>query len=64
MNLKWAQYWIGLFADSTDELMTLYDPGIQFEDVNFGLQINGDLASLIHDGAVAGYSAPALLQWA
>ena len=22
------------------------------------------LASLIHDGAVAGYSAPALLQWA
>lgn len=46
MNLKWAQYWIGLFADGTDELMTLYDPGIQFEDVNFGLQINGDLAAL------------------
>ncbi len=46
MNLKWAQYWIGLFADSTDELMTLYDPGIHFEDVNFGLQIDGDLAAL------------------
>ncbi|MBB4633304.1 steroid delta-isomerase-like uncharacterized protein [Sphingosinicella soli] len=46
MNLKWAQYWIGLFADKTDELMTLYDPGIQFEDVNFGLQINGDLVAL------------------
>jgi steroid delta-isomerase-like uncharacterized protein len=46
MNLKWAQYWIGLFANSTDELMTLYDPGIQFEDVNFGLQINGDLRAL------------------
>ncbi len=46
MNLKWAQYWIGLFADKTDELMSLYDPGIQFEDVNFGLQINGDLIAL------------------
>ena len=46
MNLKWAQYWIGLFADSTDELMTLYDPDIQFEDVNFGVQINSDLAAL------------------
>ena len=27
-------------------------------------QIECILASLIHDGAVAGYSAPALLQWA
>jgi len=46
MNLEWAQYWIGLFADRTDELMTLYSPDIQFEDVNFGLQINGDLDAL------------------
>ena len=46
MNLKWAQYWIGLFANNTDELMTLYDPEIQFEDINFRLSINGDLAAL------------------
>lgn len=46
MNLQWAQYWIGLFANGTDELMGLYDPDIQFEDVNFGLQINGDLKAL------------------
>ena len=33
MNKQWAQYWIGLFADGTDELMTLYAPhdGITFE---------------------------------
>jgi steroid delta-isomerase-like uncharacterized protein len=46
MNLKWAQYWIGLFADRTDELMTLYSPTFQFEDVNFDLRINNDLAAL------------------
>jgi steroid delta-isomerase-like uncharacterized protein len=46
MNKQWAQYWINLFSDRTDELMSLYDPNFQFEDVNFGLQINGDLAAL------------------
>lgn len=46
MNLKWAQYWIGLFADRTDELMSLYAEDIQFEDVNFDLRINGDLKAL------------------
>jgi steroid delta-isomerase-like uncharacterized protein len=46
MNLKWAQYWIGLFADHTDELMTLYSPTFEFEDVNFDLRINDDLAAL------------------
>lgn len=46
MNKDWAQYWIGLFAHSTDELMTLYSPNIQFEDVNFGIQINKDLGAL------------------
>src|SRR3546814_3198154 len=40
MNKQWAQYWIGLFADGTDELMTLYAPEFQFEDVNFDLRIN------------------------
>src|SRR3546814_8290730 len=38
MNLEWAQYWIGLFADGTDELMTLYNPQFHFEDINFGLR--------------------------
>ena len=46
MNKKWAQYWIGLFADNTDELMSLYSPEIQFEDVNFDIQINQDLGAL------------------
>lgn len=46
MNLKWAQYWIGLFADRTDELMSLYSPTFEFEDVNFDLRINNDLAAL------------------
>src|SRR3546814_11226780 len=46
MNLQWAQYWIGLFANGTDELMTLYDPDFQFEDVNFDLRINSDLPAL------------------
>lgn len=46
MNLKWAQNWIGLFAGRTDELMSLYSPDIQFEDVNFDLRINGDLKAL------------------
>lgn len=46
MNLQWSQYWIGLFANNTDELMSLYSDKIQFEDVNFGIQINGDLAAL------------------
>lgn len=46
MNKDWAQYWITLFADGTDELMGLYSPEIQFEDVNFNLKINKDLAAL------------------
>jgi steroid delta-isomerase-like uncharacterized protein len=46
MNLNWAQYWIGLFADRTDELMSLYADDFQFEDVNLGVAINGDLAAL------------------
>ena len=46
MNKEWAQYWIGLFANNTDELMTLYSPEIEFDDVNFGVQINGDLVAL------------------
>jgi len=46
MNKEWAQYWIGLFANNTDELMTLYSPEIKFDDVNFGVQINGDLVAL------------------
>lgn len=46
MNLKWAQYWIGLFADGTDELMSLYSPTFEFEDVNLDLRINNDLAAL------------------
>jgi steroid delta-isomerase-like uncharacterized protein len=46
MNKNWAQYWIGLFADGTDELMTLYSTEFQFEDVNFDLRINNDLPAL------------------
>lgn len=46
MNLKWAQHWIGLFANGTDELMTLYSPTFQFEDVNFNVQIKNDLVAL------------------
>ena len=46
MNKEWAQYWIGLFANNTDELMTLYSPNIEFDDVNFGVQINKDLVAL------------------
>ena len=46
MNLQWAQYWIGLFADRTDELMTLYSPTFEFEDINFGTRISNDLAAL------------------
>ena len=46
MNKDWAQYWINLFKDSTDELMTLYSPKFLFEDINFGLRIENDLAAL------------------
>jgi steroid delta-isomerase-like uncharacterized protein len=46
MNLQWAQYWIGLFQDRTDELMSLYSPTFEFEDVNFDLRISNDLAAL------------------
>jgi steroid delta-isomerase-like uncharacterized protein len=46
MNLKWAQYWIGLFAGGTNELMTLYADKFQFEDVNFDLRIENDLQAL------------------
>ncbi len=43
MNLEWARYWISLFADRTDELMTLYSPEFEFEDINFGVRISKDL---------------------
>ncbi len=43
MNLEWARYWISLFADRTDELMTLYSPELEFEDINFGVRISKDL---------------------
>ena len=46
MNLKWSQYWIGLFASNTDELMSLYSPRFEFEDVNFDLRISNDLPAL------------------
>lgn len=46
MNKDWAQYWINLFSAKTDELMSLYSPEIHFEDVNFGLTIDKDLAAL------------------
>lgn len=46
MNRDWAQYWINLFSNKTDELMTLYSPEIHFEDVNFGLTIDKDLMAL------------------
>ena len=46
MNLEWSRYWIGLFADRTDELMTLYSPKFHFEDINFGLTIDDDLPAL------------------
>lgn len=46
MNLDWARYWIGLFADGTDELMTLYADEFEFEDVNFDLRITSDLPAL------------------
>lgn len=46
MNREWAQYWIQLFANGTDELMTLYDPDFEFEDVNFDLRISRDLPAL------------------
>lgn len=29
MNLKWTRYWIGLFGDKTDELMSLYNPELE-----------------------------------
>jgi steroid delta-isomerase-like uncharacterized protein len=46
MNLKWCQYWIGLFAGNTDELMGLYSPKFEFEDINFDLRISNDLPAL------------------
>jgi steroid delta-isomerase-like uncharacterized protein len=46
MNLNWCKYWIGLFAGGTDELMTLYSPRFEFEDVNFDLRISNDLPAL------------------
>jgi len=46
MNLEWSRYWIGLFADGTDELMSLYSPTFHFEDINFGLEIKDDLPAL------------------
>ena len=46
MNRDWAQYWINLFAANTDELMTLYSPEFEFEDVNFEVRISKDLPAL------------------
>lgn len=46
MNKDWAQHWIGLFADRTDELMSLYSPKFEFDDINFGLHIENDLTAL------------------
>ena len=46
MNRDWAQYWITRFSEHTDELMTFYSPEIHFEDVNFGVTIDKDLAAL------------------
>lgn len=46
MNLQWAQNWISLFADRTDELMSLYSETFEFEDVNFDLRINNDKEAL------------------
>ena len=46
MNLEWSQYWIGLFADNTEELMTLYADKFEFEDVNLGVHIIDDLPAL------------------
>ncbi|CAN5410293.1 nuclear transport factor 2 family protein [soil metagenome] len=46
MNLQWSQYWIGLFANGTDELMSLYNPQFHFEDINLGLDIRNDLGAL------------------
>lgn len=46
MNKQWAQHWIGLFADRTDELMSLYADQFEFDDINFGLHIENDLPAL------------------
>ncbi|MFA7585534.1 MAG: ester cyclase [Novosphingobium sp.] len=46
MNKDWAQYWISLFADGTDELMNLYSPEFEFEDVNLNISIKKDLGAL------------------
>ena len=46
MNLEWSQYWIGLFANKPDELISLYSPKFLFEDVNMGVRIENDLAAM------------------
>lgn len=46
MNLAWARYWIGLFGEKTDELMSLYSPEFEFEDINLGIKINNDPGAL------------------
>ena len=46
MNRKWAENWIALFADRTDELITLYADHFEFEDVNLGVRISNDKAQL------------------
>ena len=46
MNREWAQYWITLFADRTDELLTLYADQFEFEDVNLGTRISNDKTAL------------------
>jgi steroid delta-isomerase-like uncharacterized protein len=46
VNLKWCQHWISLFANGTDELMGLYSPTFEFEDINFDLRITNDLPAL------------------
>ena len=46
MNLQWTQYWINLFKDHTDELMSLYSETFEFEDINLGVHIKNDLPAL------------------
>lgn len=46
MNLQWSQYWIELFADKSEELITLYADKFEFEDVNLGVHIIDDLPAM------------------
>lgn len=46
MNREWARRWISLFADRTDELLTLYADQFEFEDVNLDVRIINNKAAL------------------